>query len=298
MLEWGKQLVNLNTSFRPKGTIGHDKSEGEDALRQRASLMSDNWYYANQDGYVGPFSLQQLKQTLATMANSADVLVWCDKFPNWKSARDVPELWAERAASSPLPIPHTTLEMPHLRPFLRKPKWWLFILALPFLGSAANRKGRDEMGRLSGDRRISKELKRWLSEGPPDIIISIARAIRANLLFVLVTVACVTYGTYDGLILSSPLSGLIAGILSAVILNLAILTARKYRVKKPTPLLIWIGNVAYWLGWALASYGILLMVYQVSHMGLSGGVKAVGSLLPSVIFYPSVGWSIRYMLGR
>ena len=260
--------------------------------------MSAIWYYADHTGHVGPLTLQQLKQTLATMANPADVLVWCPKFPDWKKARDVPELWAQRVGSSPSPIPQTTSEIQDKKPFLRKPKWWLFVLALPFLGSAANRIGREEMRRLSGDRRIGKEVRRWLSEGPPDVIISITRGIRANLLFVLVTAVCVAYGMYDGVLLGSLSSGLIVGILSAGILNLVILTARKYRVKKPTALLIWIGKLAYWLGWALASYGIFLMVYQVSHAGLSGGMNAVGNLLPSVIFYPTVGWSIRYMLGR
>lgn len=259
--------------------------------------MSAIWYYAGHTGHVGPLTLQQLEQTLATMANPADVLVWCPKFPDWKKARDVPELRVQRVGSSPSPIPQTTSEIQDKKPFLRKPKWWLFVLA-PFLGSAANRIGREEMRRLSGDRRIGKQLRRWLSEGPPDVIISITRGIRANLLFVLVTAVCVAYGMYDGVLLGSPSSGLIVGILSAGILNVVILTARKYRVKKPTALLIWIGNLAYWLGWALASYGIFLMVYQVSHAGLSGGLNAVGNLLPSVIFYPAVGWSIRYMLGR
>ena len=260
--------------------------------------MSDVWYYANQGGYVGPFSLQQLKATLPTMADPGDVLVWCEKFPDWKSARDVPELSEESASPSPIRIPQTTIETKDKPPFLRKPRWWWFVLAFPLLGSAASRSGREEMSRLSNDRGISKEVARWLNEGPPDIVIGIARAVRSNLLFVLVTLTCVAYGTYDGLLLKSPLSGLIAGILSAAILNLAILSARKYRVKKPTPLLIWIGSLAYWFGWALALYGIFLMVYQISHAGLSGGLNAVGSLLPSAIFYPVVGWGIRYMLGR
>jgi len=228
------------------------------------------------------------------MENAADVLVWCNKFPDWKCVRDVPELSEESAAPS---ASHTTLEAKDKNPILYKPRWWLFTLGLPLLGSAASRIGREEMRELSGDRRINKEVKRWLSEGPPDIVISLARAVRANLPFVLVAVACVAYGFYNGLLLNSPLSGLIAGILSAGVINLAILTARKYRVKKPTPLLIWIGNIAYWGGWALASYGVFLMVYRTSHAGLSGGLHAAGSLLPSVVFYPMAGWSIRYMLG-
>jgi GYF domain 2 len=288
--------VYHNTLFRPNGTVGNGKSERAEPLRQRPSPMSDVWYYANQGGHLGPFSLQQLKETLATMPDSAEVLVWCEKFPDWKRAREVPELWADCAPASP--SPDMLLEFQGKSPFLRKPKWWLSILSLPLLGAVANRMGREEMGRLSRDRRINDEVRRWLSEGPPEIIIDIGRAIKANLLFVAVTAVCIAYGIYDGLLLNSPLSGLIAGILSAGIVNLAMLTARKYRVKKPTPLLIWIGNIAYWFGWALASYGIFLMVYRFSHVGLSGGLKAAGSVLPSVIFYPTIGWCIRYMLGQ
>ena len=245
-----------NTFFRPNGTIGHGTSERTEASGQRTRAISDVWYYANQDGHVGPFSCQQLKKTLSTMSNSADVLVWCDKFPDWKRARDVPELWAGRAPSSPSSIPDMLLKFQRKSLFLRKPKGWLSILALPLLGFATNRIGREEMGRLSRDRGISKEIARWLSEGPPDIIIAIARAVRANLLFVVVTGACIAYGIYDGLLLNSPVSGLIAGILSAGIVNLAMLTMRKYRVKKPTTLLIWIGNVVYGLGghWHRTAY--------------------------------------------
>jgi hypothetical protein len=290
--------VNPRTPFSLRREIGRGKSERREASRQKESQITDIWYYANQSGQVGPFSLQRLKQTLATMGEPADVLVWCNKFPDWKSARDVSELWAESASASAPSTPDAALDIEGKSPFLRKPKWWAVILALPLLGAAANRIGREQMGRLSGDRRINSEVKRWLNEGPPEIIVSIARALRTNLLFVVVTAVCVAYGIYDGLLLNSPLSGLIAGALSATILNLAILTARKYRLKKPTPLYIWIGNIAYWLGWALASYGIFLMVYQISHVGQGGGLEAVGRLLPSVIFYPAVGWSIRYMLGR
>jgi hypothetical protein len=159
---------------------------------------------------------------------------------------------------------------------------------------ATSRRAREEMRRPSAVRLIEKEVKRWLSEGPPEIVVSLGRAARANRVFVLVTFACLAYGVYDGLLMHSLASGLIVGILLAALLNLATFAARKYRVKSPTPLLIWIGNIAFWIGWALASYGIFLMVQQISHAGL----WAAGSLLPSVIFYPAVGCSIRYMLGR
>jgi hypothetical protein len=37
--------------------------------------MSDAWYYADDDGQVGPVTLQELKETLATLSNVRDVLV-------------------------------------------------------------------------------------------------------------------------------------------------------------------------------------------------------------------------------
>ena len=237
---------------------------------------------------MGPLGLQQLKQILATMEDPADVLVWCDKFSDWKRLGEVPELSQDMAAPS---ILHSAPEPKNL--FLQKPKWWLFTLG-PFLSSATSRRAREAMRRLSADRLIEKEVKRWLSEGPPEIVVSLGRAAKANRVFVLVTFACLAYGVYDGLLMHSLASGLVVGILSAGIVNLATFAARKYRVKKPTPLLIWIGNVAFWIGWALASYGVFLMVHQILHAEL----WAAGSLLPSVIFYPAVGCSIRYMLGR
>jgi GYF domain 2 len=246
---------------------------------------------------MGPLSLQQLKQTLRTMENAADVPVWCDTFADWKCARDVPELAEEPGEPSPTAAV-TTPEAGDGDSSQRKQRWWLFILALPLLGSAANRSGHEEMRRLSADRRISKEVNRWLSEGPPDVVISIARAARANLLLVLVAAACVGYGFYDGLVLNSLSSGLIVGFLLGGLAILAIVTTRKYRVKQPTPLLIWIGNIAYWIGWALAAYGMFLVVHEVSHAGVIGGLKEAGGLLPSVVFYLTAGWSIRYMLGR
>jgi GYF domain 2 len=275
----------------------HREIRRGDAERSKSSRpesqIAETWYYVSgEGGHVGPLDRQQLKQTLATMEDHADVLVWCDKFSDWKRLRDVPELSQDTAALSVLHTP-TPLETKAKNLFLQKPKWWLFTLN-SLLSLATSRRAREEMRRPSAVRLIEKEVKRWLSEGPPEIVVSLGRAARANRVFVLVTFACLAYGVYDGLLMHSLASGLIVGILLAALLNLATFAARKYRVKSPTPLLIWIGNIAFWIGWALASYGIFLMVQQISHAGL----WAAGSLLPSVIFYPAVGCSIRYMLGR
>jgi GYF domain 2 len=281
--------VNPRIVFPLHREIRRGEAERSKTTRPE-SQFAETWYYVSDGGNVGPLDRQQLKQTLATMEDRADVLVWCDKFSDWKHVGDVPELSQDMAAPSISPSARGT-KAKNL--FLQKSKGWLFTLS-SFLTSAPSRRGREEMRRLFADRLIEKEVKRWLSEGPPEIVVSLGRAARANRVFVLVTFACLAYGIYDGLLMHSLASGLIVGILSAGLANLAIFAARQYRVKKPTPLLIWIGNIAFWIGWALACYGVFLMVHRILHAGL----WEAGSLLPSVIFYPAVGCSIRYMLGR
>jgi hypothetical protein len=54
--------------------------------------MSDSWYYAASEGRVGPLNLRQLKTTLSTLPDAKDVLVWRNGLPDWKRARDLPEL--------------------------------------------------------------------------------------------------------------------------------------------------------------------------------------------------------------
>jgi hypothetical protein len=65
--------------------------------------VSDLWYYADQSGQVGPLSLRDLKETLGTFDNPDHVLVWCDRFADWKQAKDVPELGAMRKPPPPPP---------------------------------------------------------------------------------------------------------------------------------------------------------------------------------------------------
>jgi hypothetical protein len=57
--------------------------------------MSDTWYYVNSGLRTGPISLRGLKETLATLPDANDVLVWCEGFPDWKIAGDVKELRAQ-----------------------------------------------------------------------------------------------------------------------------------------------------------------------------------------------------------
>jgi uncharacterized protein DUF4339/zinc ribbon protein len=56
------------------------------------SLMSDIWYYSDHNGQVGPLSLHDLKETLSTLAEPQSISVWSARFPDWRLAKDVPEL--------------------------------------------------------------------------------------------------------------------------------------------------------------------------------------------------------------
>ena len=61
--------------------------------------MPDDWYIA----ITGPLTLKELKATLTTFANANDVPVWCDRFADWKPARELPELRPQTAPSPVLP---------------------------------------------------------------------------------------------------------------------------------------------------------------------------------------------------
>jgi hypothetical protein len=69
---------------------------------------SDIWYVAYRQGQIGPLSLQELKEKLATVSNAGDVLVWRNGFPDWKRAQDVSELKGQTIEPPPLPTPGPT----------------------------------------------------------------------------------------------------------------------------------------------------------------------------------------------
>jgi hypothetical protein len=56
------------------------------------SPSEEVWYYADAEEQVGPLSLDELRSALATYSNAKEVFVWCDRFPDWKQAGEVPEL--------------------------------------------------------------------------------------------------------------------------------------------------------------------------------------------------------------
>jgi GYF domain 2 len=66
------------------------------------------------DEQVGPLTLQQLKDALAAFSDT-DVLVWCDRFDDWKLAKDVPELKSQTAFPPPLPMSGKPASQPEKR---------------------------------------------------------------------------------------------------------------------------------------------------------------------------------------
>jgi predicted nucleic acid-binding protein len=57
--------------------------------------LSDSWYYADYTGQKGPVTLQELKATLARLAEPENVLVWHEGFTDWMKAGAVAELKAQ-----------------------------------------------------------------------------------------------------------------------------------------------------------------------------------------------------------
>jgi GYF domain 2 len=111
--------------------------------------MSGAWYYAEQGRAIGPMPLSELKQTLAKIEVSTDILVWHEGLQDWQRASGMPELAAIRKLPPPLPSSQT---QPTSSP-QTKPPVWHAIVAISFLGSVASRAGIDEIARMSATRR-------------------------------------------------------------------------------------------------------------------------------------------------
>jgi GYF domain 2/Sel1 repeat len=106
--------------------------------------VSDTWYYADADGQVGPLTLQELRQELATFSKANDVLVWCEGFPDWKPARDVTEL---RAVPPPLPRTNVKAKRPH-DPVIVRGFLFLGIVAVAAAAAAISVKKPNEVESL------------------------------------------------------------------------------------------------------------------------------------------------------
>jgi hypothetical protein len=115
--------------------------------------MGDIWYYADQSGHIGPLTMLELKGALATVANAKDVLVWHEGFSDWKKAGEIPELRDITVRPPPLPKTASTKQTTW------KAKWWQLIIAFAFMGSIGSRFGREEMCRLSDERRTARRAR-------------------------------------------------------------------------------------------------------------------------------------------
>ena len=127
------------------------------------------WYYADRNERIGPLTLEELKGTLQTLANPADVLVWCEKFSDWRRAGDVSELRVQVIVPPPLPPRPPPLPREQTAPEANDyngtaptwdVKWWWVIVAFVFLGSVGSRVGREEMERVAAWRRMIRKARR------------------------------------------------------------------------------------------------------------------------------------------
>jgi hypothetical protein len=89
---------NIETILTHDPTVGPRPPDQNIVLGKPS--VQDAWYYADQNGRVGPFSLQGLRETLATLSH--DVLVWHPGLQDWKPAQDISEL---NEGETPLPPP-------------------------------------------------------------------------------------------------------------------------------------------------------------------------------------------------
>jgi hypothetical protein len=116
-------------------------------------VSEEAWYYVASGLRIGPISLQSLKETLVTLPDAENVLVWREGFPDWKIVGDVKEL----RAMTPPPVPKTHLASP--MPTWRV-RWWWYPVALVFFGSIGNREGRKAMAWVTAERQAARMIKR------------------------------------------------------------------------------------------------------------------------------------------
>jgi hypothetical protein len=118
-------------------------------------MSEEAWYYVDSGLRMGPISLHDMKETLATLPDAKKVLVWCEGFPDWKIAADVKELRARSLTPPPLPRTHLAAPMPAWRV-----RWWWYPVALLFFGSIGNREGRKAMAWVTAQRQTARMIKR------------------------------------------------------------------------------------------------------------------------------------------
>jgi hypothetical protein len=91
-------------------------------------MSEEAWYYVDSGLRIGPISLQGLRETLVTLPDAKNVLVWGEGFPDWKIAGDVKELRARSLTPPPLPRTRLAAPMPAWQV-----RWWWYPVALFFL---------------------------------------------------------------------------------------------------------------------------------------------------------------------
>jgi hypothetical protein len=118
-------------------------------------MSEEAWYYVDSGLRIGPTSLQDLKETLVALPDAKNVLVWCERFPDWKIAGDVKELRARSLTPPPLPRTHLAAPMPTWRV-----RWWWYPVAILFFGSTGNRYGRKATAWVTAERQAARKIKR------------------------------------------------------------------------------------------------------------------------------------------
>jgi hypothetical protein len=75
---------------------------------------------------------------------------------------------------------------------------------------------------------------------------------------------------------------------------LLVRTAKKFRLKKPSPFVAGIGVGLFWLGFAI---GINFLGIAIGVAAQSGRSELVGFLLGTALLHPVLGWTGHYVLG-
>jgi len=78
--------------------------------------QSDAWHYSSPHGQFGPYTLDNLRITLAKIPNAKEVYVWREGMINWQNAWTFPELGDVLRSSPPPPPPPVPLRSASPRP--------------------------------------------------------------------------------------------------------------------------------------------------------------------------------------
>jgi hypothetical protein len=112
------------------------------------------------------------------------------------------------------------------------------------------------------------------------------------------------YGGFRGAIIAmgaaDATASVIAGfIVAGILLGLIWLIAtsiRKFRMKSPGRKTLLIGTVVFWIGCVIGVYFLGLTFYVLGLPNMSS--KTLYFVAGPAVFYPALGWLIRYVLGR